>query len=364
MKKHFNIHPTRLIWILMLASCSPVEKINISNVNEAGSSSPVSFLYALPQTVIDIDVTAEETTVVPGPYAKYAEKYLGIEHVPLKTEKKFVIENMLIHRHNEADPDFIYAVQGMQNPYVYPALASLIKDSLILGNADFAYHAVNYYAQSLNADKVLFTDLSMKRNFEAEKKVEVSLISPDSGSISAPRGIALKEKTLEQKAEEAANLLIRLKKRRFKLVSGQYPNLPDGQSISDALQELSRIENEYLALFIGKSSQTKVHRSFQYLPLAGKVKDRVVLFGFSASEGIVGPDESNSIPVILELTAANKTKGLLKYYVPQPEKSTLYYRIPDQVAIKLYAGEDALWAEGTFPVYQCGAIVPVSLSKK
>jgi len=55
---------------------------------------------------------------------------------------------------------------------------------------------------------------------------------------------------------------------------------------------------------------------------------------------------------------------LLKYYVPQPEKSTLYYRIPDQVAIKLYAGEDALWAEGTFPVYQCGAIVPVSLSKK
>jgi hypothetical protein len=35
-------------------------------------------------TSIDVQVIAEEITIIPGPYYKFAGKYLGIESVPEK----------------------------------------------------------------------------------------------------------------------------------------------------------------------------------------------------------------------------------------------------------------------------------------
>jgi len=170
-----------------------------------------------------------------------------------------------------------------------------------------------------------------------------------------------KEKTAEQKAEEAANFLIKLKKRRFKLVAGQYDYMPDGESMSAALKELARIEEEYLALFIGRKVTTEIRRNFHFTPEAAGNSNRVVLFRFSPSRGFIDATETDGIPVVIEMQPMNKLKELGRLKIPvRPRLNTIPYRIADQVNLRLIAGEQT-WVEAIYPVFQLGSPVTLSL---
>jgi hypothetical protein len=351
-------------WIAVL-SCTPAGKISVSNVNDSGSRQDNSFIYALPQTILDIGVTAEEVVVIPGPYQKFAEKYLGIKHAPSNPEHHWNIRELRISSHIESDPDYVYVVRGLQDIARYPHLMQLIRDTLVIENSNFAVSKVYYSKIPPGTDNANFTDLSVKRNFEAEKDVEVSSVMPDTLYMRNRSGrTALKEKTLEQKAEEAANFLIKLKKRRFKLVAGQYDYMPEGSAMADALKELARIEEEYLSLFIGKRIVNTWHRNYHYTPVLGKETERIVLFRFSETEGFLGVRETGGIPVMLELASTMKTRGLERPTMSARDvDNLLYYRIADQAWVKLLIGEE-MWAEALFPVFQFGVIVTTNISEK
>jgi hypothetical protein len=270
--------------------------------------------------------------------------------------------DMQLSRHTEADPDYIYTLQGVEGTDVSKGLARLIDNGLILDARDFSFDRTFPFNNPAVSDKIPFTDLSVKRNFEAEKDVDISLVMP--GADGEPmRRTTLKEKTLEQKAEEAANFLIKLKKRRFKLVAGQYDYMPEGEAMADALKELSRLEEEYLSLFIGKRITTQFHRNYRYAPVADKENHRVVLFRFASNEGFVDDSEAGGIPVMLELIDENKTRALERYSIPlKMPVNHIYYRVADQVAVKLTVGEQ-IRAEAVYPVFQNGAFIPMALGK-
>jgi hypothetical protein len=238
-----------------------------------------------------------------------------------------------------------------------------LRDSLLLSARNFAFDKSFQYNHSFYRDDVVFKDLSVKRNFEVEKDVDISLVMPGADDAAPASRNSLKEKTPEQKAEEAANFLIKLKKRRFKLVAGQYEYMPAGEAMADALQELARIEEAYLSLFIGKKTVTPVQRNFSYIPVTGKESDRIVLFRFAENEGFVDSRETTGIPVQIEFNVKNKTRALEKYRIPlKLPDNQIYYRVADQAAIKLTVGEQ-IWAEALYPVFQCGAVVPLHVGK-
>ena len=354
--------PHAIIIVVLTISCSQSARISVNHVNETGSAQTGSFLYALPMTVIDVQVKAEQVILIPGPYYQYAQKYLGIQDAPEKGETTWRIIDMQLSRHTEADPDYIYMLRGIVGPDVNTGLARLISNGLILDAKDFSFDRAFQYNNLTINDKIPFTDLSVKRNFEAEKDVDISVAMPGASDEAASvRRNALKGKTLEQKAEEAANFLIKLKKRRFKLVAGQYDYMPEGEAMADALKELSRLEEEYLSLFIGKRTTTQFQRNYSYAPVADKENNRVVLFRFAENEGFVDAREAGGMPVMLELNDANKTRALEQYRVPlKMPLNQVYYRVADQVAVKLAVGEQ-IWAEAVYPVFQSGAYVPMDL---
>lgn len=350
--------------VFLLASCSPAVKISVNNVNDSGIPQTGSFVFALPLTVIDIQVTAEKVSVVPGPYYKYADKYLGIKDVPDKAEISWYIHKMKLTSHIEADPDYIYSVKGIDKADAVAGIARLLTDSLILSAKDFSVTSINEYSLYPGMDEIDFTDLSVKRNFEADKDINISLAMPDSdGELRPAARSGLKEKTVEQKAEEAANFLIKLRKRRFRLVSGQNEFIPQGEAMAEALRELARIEEVYLSLFIGKTERTQVVKHYSFIPVTGKVTDNAVLFRFSTSDGFTDFRETGGVPVVLEIRDNEKTRALDQYKLHfKPAVNQLHYRIAEQVSIKLKAGEQ-VWAEGLFPVFQYGAIIPMMLGK-
>jgi hypothetical protein len=54
-------------------------------------------------------------------------------------------------------------------------------------------------------------------------------------------------KSLEEKAEEAAAFIYKLRKRRFKLLVGQEQPVPDGNALDISIRELDELEKEYLS---------------------------------------------------------------------------------------------------------------------
>lgn len=349
--------------LLSLAlACSPTGKISITSVNDSGFRQPGNFLYSLPQTVLDVTVEADETEILPGPYRQYAAKYLGIQDVPSKPEYTWTVTKVMVSTHLETDPDFLFAAQGSFQPEVFPGMEKLLKDSMILDLSRNAEKYVTYNNVPEKTPEPYFTDLSIKRNFEAEKNVEVSLVMPDSNYLSRQANKkTLREKTSEQKAEEAANFLIKLKKRRFKMVSGLNDSTPQGEAMTAALQELARLEEVYLSLFIGKKTVYHHQRNYHYTPAIGKKTDRTVLFRFSDNEGFLDARETRGKPVLFDLAGTTKTKGLEQSAsFAHLDDNMILYRIPELVNIKLIYGEDIL-SEALIPVFQSGALVRMKL---
>src|SRR5512133_3070324 len=138
MKEKFKTGLLLPAFLFLAASCATVSNISVNNVSDGNAPQTGTFLYSLPQTVFDINVEAEQVAVVPGPYARYASKYLGIRDVPVKPETIYRIRNISLDNHLEADPEFLYSVNGIIDPLTHAGLAGLIRDSMILKASDFS----------------------------------------------------------------------------------------------------------------------------------------------------------------------------------------------------------------------------------
>jgi hypothetical protein len=346
--------------ILIVIGCAAPGRFSVSNVNDMNSLQSASMVYALPLTVIDINVSAEQTVILTGPYCMYAKKYLGIDDAPLLTQEIWRITEVSVKSHIEADPDYVYLVNNFQYEGFSNEIERLMKDSLILGPESFASQQVFPSFVMPSTNDIAFTDLSVKRNFEVEKDVSVSQVLPDTSHLKLASGRkGVHEKTLEEKAEEAADFLIKLRKRRFKMVSGQNTYMPEGVAMAEALKELNRLENEYVSLFIGKRITNKQCRTFHYVPLPNFELNQQVLFRFSSDVGFLNAMEVKGKPVLLEIKDENKTYALERVKPPfKTSENIIFYRIPDQASMKLVYG-DELMKEANLRIYQYGAIMPI-----
>jgi hypothetical protein len=333
-------------------------------VNNTGHVKNSTCIYALPLSAFAVTVMAQQESFVPGPYHMYAGKYLGITDACSMAGEKWTLVNASLSGYVEADPDFLFGVSGSNRSSYSQVIHELSNDSLVLLPENFVSRQVFTNKYDPLSEPLNFTDLSIKRNFEAEKGILISDVLPDSSFTLEPSAKDKKTpeiKTLEQRAEEAANFIIKIRKRRFKLISGQYDFMPDGEALGRAVEELNQAEADYLSLFIGKKNTSFHTRTFHYLPEAVPENERTILFRFSGKEGFLEAGENNGKPVMIVIQDMNKIKGLdALSLTPGGLNNRLVYRIPDQAWIRILFGEQLL-LETKQPVYQFGTLVTMEL---
>ncbi len=344
--------------VLIVLACNPTAKIAISNVHDIKSIPSGSKIYGLPQTIVDVTVYAEELRIIPGPYHEFAEKYLSIENAPSTERRTWNISDVKLSLHTEVDPDYVYFMDQAGSLNQYPDIEKLLEDSMILLPVDFGGKALFYNTLPYREDDIHYFDLSVKRNFDVEdSEVIVSEVLPGTDADIRLSSAEAEEKTLERKAEEAANFIIKLRKRRFKLVAGQYDYMPEGIAMIEALKQLDKTEEEYLSLFTGRRITRKYKQTFHFTPGNNINDERAVLLRFSDTEGFVDARGGKGKPVMIEMTNGNKTSGLEGV---APSISTrnklIIYRIPDQAYCKLFYGEELI-VDAYLPVYQYGKVV-------
>ena len=159
------------------------------------------------------------------------------------------------------------------------------------------------------------------------------------------------EKTLEQKAAETAFTILDLRRQRLQIATGDTDATYSGEAMGAAIDELARLEEEYLTLFTGYSEFQTQKMKFDVVPEAGRENQLYIAFRISDKNGLVPADDMTGRPVVMEIVSQN---------FEQPETETVkskgelvHYRIPAVSTVKIKNGAELL-LQSRIPIYQLG----------
>lgn len=350
---------------VIMASCGSGRKsitpvTRITPLEGSGNVVDGSLIYALPMSVFNISVEFQKVVQKPGPYAKFASEMLGIKDVITKDSEKWSIIRIGISASEEVDPSEFYVIEA--NTIVETNALSLKKNGLILDiNPASPEHVDLQLIQPPDGrDKFAFTDLGASEYFQTLTDTTYRLVKLDTAFIKIPYLVERKKQMgIEQLADKAARTLLELRDGKQFILTGEANVFPQG---SAGIDEINRLEREYLALFAGKSASETKTVTYTYIPDRESSSEPVILFRFSEEAGPLDKASAEGEPVFVELTPAKKLKDITVIQKPQaegeqsPSFDMLFYRIPEVAAIRVKTGNNTLY-ESRKLVYQLGQVV-------
>ncbi|MBN1950912.1 MAG: DUF4831 family protein [Bacteroidales bacterium] len=355
-----------LIIPFLLVACSSAEKTVVTNIQDLTQYPEGSSLYALPRTRIAVSLEAVSMRTLPGPYCEFAEEFLGIEGAPQEESIKWEISGAKVGVILEPDPEYYYCIASEDGNQLMDQLSKLRDEGYVMMPADLASIGDESVSATALTPNVHYTDLSVKPYLdddeEATSKKTKARVPVDLPVIRA--GDAGDSK--REKAFEAASFIIKIRKRRFKLLAGQYEVVPEGKALEVSVRELNRLEEEYLSLFVGKTYTDTTSRNFYFTPGSNPDIERKELCRFSEKNGFEKGEGNGGRPVVLDMRELNYTSAfrqiMLPYHNPGYE-NTLLYRIPEKASIRILEGSAVIF-KGEVPVYQYGVVVPLGIGGK
>ena len=317
-------------------------------------------IYSLPMTTLHIEVEAEQETFTAGPYARFAKKYLGLD-AHQEDYSRYRITQVQVRPYLEADPAHTYMVNltgqrnGVANFAQFSAQGLVVLSDSYLGKEE----KFRFVSQG----KAEFTDMGVSPNLTQE---QITLFRAEQSAtginrVAVPQSQTV-EKSLEKRAEEAAELIFKLRAKRIEIITGDTDATFSGAALGDAVKEMMRIERAYLDLFLGKSEYSVQTMQFEIQPVASQTRHTYIAFRFSDTEGFMPASNISGRPIVLELKAdANQPQA--PAVIPNQGKSAtlLFYRKPVPMNLFLNDGQELL-AQSRVLIYQLGQILSYPLN--
>lgn len=325
---------------------------------------PEGFLtYSLPSTAITLNVEAVQEKFYAGPYAKYAEKYLGIK-ARQKDETTFQLTKIKMVPLLEADQSRRYSI-NVKKSEIDATFLKLSSVGLVsFSDANFGDESVWRFPTEGKGD---FSGKGVSSNLTSES----TTLYRNSKTESAYNKVAVQqnmvvEKSAEQKAAETAEMILRLRKQRLQIVTGDTDATYSGEAMGAAINEITRLEEEYMTLFTGYSDFQTQNMRFEVVPEAGLESQMYVAFRLSDTAGLVPADNLSGKPIVMEIVAQPFAEPELPAEQSKNKKEVeAYYRIPAVCTVKLMDGANLL-LQSRMPIYQLGreSSLPVNVILK
>jgi hypothetical protein len=166
------------------------------------------------------------------------------------------------------------------------------------------------------------------------------------------------EKSLEQKAAEAAQMIVRLREQRLQIVTGDTDATYSGEAMGAAVSELTRLEGEYMSLFVGYSEYQTKKVSFEVIPDAARESQMYVAFRMSDTAGPVPSDNLSGKPVVMEVVVPAVAEAETAFLADPKKTEKLQkfnYLIPAVCTVRIKEGSELL-IQSRVPVYQLGVL--------
>lgn len=246
---------------------------------------------------VDLTVTCEETLC--GPYARYAQKYLGAR-APLSDKTTWRIDAAQV------------ALLDPATAFAAPALAAATRRTVT----------------------------------HADPGSEFARLQTDRTALLVP--------AQEDAARDAANAIFALRRQRLDLISGEVGENVFGGGLEAALAEIDRQEQRYLELFLGKRIVTTSSHRYTVMPQTDK--KQYVVCRFSASEGLLAENDLSGDMVVLQLEPAGEVA--VSEATPK-ETAVVICRVAAPTVCTVIA-DGREYARTTLPLFEMGRTVRIA----
>lgn len=317
--------------------------------------------YSLPKTVFKVHLVFEQVNKIPGPFAQYTQKYLGTSNYIKRDQTYYKLIGAHVEPVTMGDPLQVYYIEfpkqrSSKNPRVsdfqLSSQGELIGYGMKVENKKeerSGQESSQILVYSNNGGKGTF---DMAADYSRAKKMDtlVRKITIDTVTIKRFKfrtsWVDLSE---EDQANDAAQQIHKIRVQRFNLLTG-YQEVNYGAGIKYMDEQLKKLEDEYLALFLGKETRTTVVRNYIFDPEKGHLSK--ILLEFISKNG-------NTESVTLDIHAMNQMKNIAGVSVATPDK--LFYRVPVKAEVNVMVGGNAFYSD-IFTVPQLGVVSTATMS--
>lgn len=347
--------------LLLLMFGAVHAQISVTKVGTSGiSNAAEGIFYSLPQTVFQVDVVVNKIQKVKGPFAEYADQMLGLSQVTTVNSTEYSLKDIRLTAFNEPDPNEYYFVQLPDKQKDREAIELFLSSDGIIsgvGTLNETTTGERQRSKDLTTSKIVMPEFANPGVFERLDTV-IKRISLDTTIIEQKFFRKTSSvKSVEQKAREAADFILKLDESMYNLINGyQEVNYEKG-TMEFMYNQMKSMKLDYLELFRGVTSVSS--ETFTFFQVADKNIPTETLCRFSISKGIMPKTSASGDLIQIQATSLNKTLGLKseteKLSITHRAAHGFFYRIPDKanVAVKI-GGQVKL--EAQFIINQFGVI--------
>lgn len=297
---------------------------------------PAGITYFLPQTSFRFVVNASCTTRHPGPFAQYAERFLGITDAVNTDTDIWTLEGITAVPYSTPDVNEAYTIE--LTPKSAAPLVTLTPDGILL--------AIN--------DDAEFTPV-----LPIASSSVIPVSNPDASDFFSED--YLRAGSLVKKAETVAEEIYDIREKRTLIANGEADfNPTDGQQLQLMLERQDAKEAALKTLFTGTTSKKSYTYVIDFTPNGGN--QELVLFRFSRHLGLVDRDDMSGEPYCLRIIDETVRPEVEEALVPAKKKPLpdVRYRIPGRARIIVADTKSTVFEQNAY-VAQFGHVEHLSV---
>lgn len=318
-----------------------------SNINQNVTD---GIYYNLPRNVIRLDFTVECVHEIKGKYSNFAKELLETNNYIKEDDVKYYIKDVAVDVLTETDSEMIFYISTDEKS----------KDNIELNmrftsEGNIQSFGIKDDRRDLDSENVSFENRLAQQNTNPDF-VYLPLRDDEEDEDGNSTDDKMSEKEIAQSIVEEIK---KIRLAYFDLISG-YQEVNYGNTITYMLEELKKMENEYLALFVGKVEKNDIVKTFYIIPEEGT--NNYSIAKFSDKEGFNSKTGDNVRITLQEMSSSN-VKGISEDVI----KNTTYnnkmvYREPAYVNMKLMKGDEIL-IDNRIQISQLGDFILLPINK-
>lgn len=321
--------------------------------DQAVNTTQDGFFYSLPATVLKVTVVYQRIDKLKGPLADFTLDYLGTSDYIASNSTTYSIIHVDVDHEYIADPNQKYYVQfpTVREKDAQPVTFNLSASGTLLSFDESSPSELTHQQPVDQTFIILEGDkgFDLEADYNRKKRQDTITRKITIDTVSIERFIfktTWVDKSDEDKANEAAMQIAKLREGRFNLLTG-YQEVNYGESMKYMDEQLLKIEKQYLELFLGKELKSVESQTIYYTPSKGKPSDVLLDLG-NANQVLINIRQQNSNSVLPEK--------------PIDKVDNIYYRIPEQATVEVeFKGK--VYFRKIFTINQLGNVSTAPLNR-
>ncbi len=314
-------------------------------------------VYSLPRTTVNVRVEAQREAFTAGPYAPYAQKYLGVA-ARTQSGTTYTLLNITLTPYVEADPAARFTVSIPEKSTVN--FLQLCAQGLVVMSDNYTGKPAAWrFAGESGAER--FEGLDPLGNLGKETTTLYKAVKTDEGYERVPvTQDQVVEKSPDRKAADAAQIIFSLREKRQQIATGDTDATFSGEALQAAIDEITRLEEKYLSLFYGIKEISTEEKSFDVTPTSDNKNQTYPAFRISDAKGLLPASASEGKAVTLEFQKEELSSPETGA-VDRTKETVVRYRIPAITRCRVVRDGQVL-LENRLPVYQLGEVSTMPLN--